>query len=280
MRTSPYTSTLGVGELLAARRAGLRPLGQVMGSCVYHVGWQRMPTLAGLGTNPQPWSGYDLSSVWTVGGYAELDVQTQAWNEARRLALSRLREHARSLGALAVVDVAYRRLDYDWGQGTIEIVAIGTAVGSDTFDVDPDEEELALVNLPGEDWTKLVAAGWWPTGIVGGSTVVYVLAGVRSAQAQWIVLGTAMQNQELEDYTAGLYESRDLALRRLRDDARDVGATGILGVTLDHHLHVHRDESRTNLVVTMHALGTGVAAVAGGELPQIYYALNLKGSPA
>jgi uncharacterized protein YbjQ (UPF0145 family) len=206
-------------------------------------------------------------------------VQTHAWNEARRLALSRLREHARSLGALAVVDVAYRHLDYDWGPGTIEIVAIGTAVGSDAFELDRDEEELALVNLSGEDWTKLVAAGWWPTGIVGGSTVVYVLAGVRSAQAQSIVLGTAMQNQELQDYTAGFYEARDLALRRLRDDARDVGATGVLGVTLDHHLHAHREDNRANLVVTIHALGTGVAAVTGGELPQVYYALNLKGSP-
>jgi len=35
-----FTSNLSVNELALAATEGVRPLGQVMGSTVYHVGWQ------------------------------------------------------------------------------------------------------------------------------------------------------------------------------------------------------------------------------------------------
>ena len=266
MNARPYGSTLGVGELLAAGRSGLRPLGLVLGTCVYHVGWQQMP-----------WS------TWATqysGGFAELEVQTEAWNEARRRALTRLRDEAKRIGALAVADVGYRRLAYDWATHSVEIVAFGTAVTSDRLTLDADEEELPLVDVSGEDVTKLLAAGIWPTGIVGGSTVVYVLSSYRTQRAQTWVFGSAAQNQEYQDYTAGLYEARALAMRYLREEARETGAAGVLGVALEHELHEHEDDNRINLVITVHALGTGVAAVEGGGLPQLYYALNLKGTSA
>src|SRR3954447_26914350 len=39
-----YTSTLSVPEFLLAREDGLRPITQLMGSSVYHVGWQYQRT--------------------------------------------------------------------------------------------------------------------------------------------------------------------------------------------------------------------------------------------
>jgi uncharacterized protein YbjQ (UPF0145 family) len=262
----PYGSTLGVGELLVARRSGLRPLGLVLGTCVYHVGWQATP-----------WSTY---STQYTGGFVELEVQAEAWNEARRRALTRLRAEARERGALGVVDVDYRRLAYDWATHSVEVVAVGTAVASDVFGLDRDEEGLPLVNLPGEDVSKLLGAGLWPTGIVGGSTVVYVLSSYRTRRAQSWILGTAAQNQEYVDYTSGLYEARALAMRYLRDEARETGAAGVLGVSLQHELHEVESNDQINLVVTVHALGTGVAEIAARQPPQLYYALNLKGSRA
>ena len=38
-----FTSDLSVNELALLGQAGYEPLGQVMGSSVYHVGWQYMP---------------------------------------------------------------------------------------------------------------------------------------------------------------------------------------------------------------------------------------------
>lgn len=265
MSARPFGSTLGVGELLAARRSGLRPLGLVLGTCVYHVGWQQLPWAGGYGA----WS----------GGFVELEVQAQAWNEARRLALSRLREEARERGALAVVDVGYRRVAYDWATNSVEVVAVGTAVTSDRFTLDRDEEGLPLVNVSGEDVVKLLAAGQWPTGIVGGSTVVFVLSSYRTRSAQSYMFGSGWQNQELEDYTRGVYEARELAMRYLRDEARETGAAGVLGIALDHELHEVEQNDQVNLVITIHALGTGVATIAPRDPPPLYYALNLKGSP-
>ncbi len=268
MSTKPFSSTLATGAFLSLRNLGFEPITQVMGTCVYHVGWQR--------------TGYQnlyLGNVdWQTlqeGGWFELETPTEAWNEARTLALGRLREEARAVGALAVVDVAYRRVDYDWATGTIEVVAIGTAVGSSRFTLD-ESEEIPLTNLSGEDTWKLLESGWWPVGIVAGSTVVYVLSGYQTTRSRQWLLGTAAQNQELQDYTNGLYEARELALRRIRNAAAEFGAAGVLGLGLEHHIAEHevdRQGKAIDLILTLHAVGTAVVAVDHGAIPQIYYAL-------
>ena len=75
------------------------------------MGWQRYP-----------WgSGRAGSAAWAGRGGAgetfELEKQTEAWNEARRLALGRLREEARLAGADAVVGVRLRAARRDWATG-------------------------------------------------------------------------------------------------------------------------------------------------------------------
>src|SRR5260370_26250192 len=51
-----FTSDLSVGEFALVHALGLRPISQVMGSSVYHVGWQQRPGsyggLAGGGASP------------------------------------------------------------------------------------------------------------------------------------------------------------------------------------------------------------------------------------
>src|SRR5947209_3622065 len=79
-----FTSDLTVNEFLLARQSGLQPLTQVAGSSVYHVGWQdrRLP----------------------VYGYSgEVEVVSDAMNNAAQLALGRLAEEAQRAGADAVV---------------------------------------------------------------------------------------------------------------------------------------------------------------------------------
>jgi uncharacterized protein YbjQ (UPF0145 family) len=70
-----FTSDLSVPEFSLTRQIGLQPLTQVMGSCVYQVGWQ-----------------YAREAVnsWGRAVFQEMDAITDAWNEARRRALSRV----------------------------------------------------------------------------------------------------------------------------------------------------------------------------------------------
>ena len=85
-----FTSDLSVSEFALLHSLGLRPLGQVMGSSIYHVGWQQSPGM---------WGG------WQPGGVSqELTVLSEAWNAARERAFGRLQQEAKALGAHTVVD--------------------------------------------------------------------------------------------------------------------------------------------------------------------------------
>ena len=45
---SPFTSDLSVSEFALMHAIGARPLAQVMGSSIYHVGWQQRPGSWGM----------------------------------------------------------------------------------------------------------------------------------------------------------------------------------------------------------------------------------------
>ena len=74
----------------------------------------------------------------------------------------------------------------DWATDLVEFVAIGTAVRSERYDFG---REPLLCNLSGQDVAKLISHGFWPVGIVGGSTVAYVVTGLAAdAPRRWGVL--------------------------------------------------------------------------------------------
>jgi len=251
-----FTSDLSVNELAVTRQSGLRPLTQVMGCCFYRTGWQAYPwRTQGIG--------------WTPGARGEtleLEQQTSAWNEARALALGRLREEAARAGADAVVGVHLRRRHHDWATGLIEFIVIGTAVRSERYAID---DPPALSNLSGQDFSKLVRHGYWPVGLVAGTTVAYVATGTAQQYGATGLL-SRQRNQEMPDFTQGLYDARALAMRRLPAQAGEVGAHGVVGVTIDRsQRQLERDRgggtNYTDLVIEMHVLGTAVIEVQRDE---------------
>jgi uncharacterized protein YbjQ (UPF0145 family) len=255
-----FSSALGAGETLAIRQAGFRPISQVMGISYYKIGWQQMPWGTGRGGG---W-GYGSSDGETL----ELENQTEAYNEARRLAIGRLREEAQAAGADAVVGVHVRRSFRDWASDLVEFVAVGTAVRSERYDLGADGP--LLCNLSGQDVAKLVAHGFWPVGIVGGSTVAYVATGSRQ---QWRSGGlfSSMSNQELPDFSQGIYDARALAMRRVTRDAHAVHAHGVVGVRIERTQREYdREINNTtykDLIITMHVLGTAIVEVEGAPPP-------------
>ncbi len=265
-----FTSDLSTNEFLLTREAAFRPLTQVMGSCFYHVGWQWTPGSGGFGGGVNPVSGGAES--W------ELETQTEAWNEARRLALGRLSEEARLCGADAVVGVRLTRGRYDWSQDVIEFVATGTAVASERYEL---HDTPVLSNLSGQEFAALFRHGFWPAGLVAGTTVLYVIAGPQQQQARFAFGGSRFQNQEFPDFTRGLYDARREAMLRATRQAHERGAHGLLGVSIETS-HEEREvdlgggAKRTDLVLTLHVLATSVFELEHKEEdPPVYVAVPL-----
>jgi uncharacterized protein YbjQ (UPF0145 family) len=241
--SSFFTSDLSVDEFALVHALGLRPISQVMGSSIYHVGWQQRPGSFG---------------GWQPGGVSqELTVVSEAWNTARLRAFARLEQEAKLVGADAVVGVHLTKGQHDWAAGAIEYVAVGTAVRAEGAE---PVERPALTDLSGQDTWKLWQAGYRPLGVVGASTVHYVVPGWSTQQASgyW----SSWANQELRDFTRGVYDARETALGRMTAEARAIGAAGVVGVSIEHSAEERESGaggSRSNdLVVTFHVIGTAI----------------------
>jgi uncharacterized protein YbjQ (UPF0145 family) len=107
----PFTSDLSGQDFYTLLSAGYRPLGLVMGTCVYHVAHQ------GLGG-------------WfkRIGRNAEMPNFTQALYDARELAMERMQAEAEGLQAEGIVGVQLVEGSHGWDSHVIEYFAVGTAV--------------------------------------------------------------------------------------------------------------------------------------------------------
>ncbi|MBV9468916.1 MAG: heavy metal-binding domain-containing protein [Abitibacteriaceae bacterium] len=249
-----FTSDLSVNELSLTRQAGYHPLGQVMGSSVYHVGWQ---------WRTQSWR----NGVWQTGASYELDVMTQAFYHARHLALGRLQQEAQLLGATGVVGVRLERKEYEWGVGLLEFAAIGTAIRETTAPRPTKATQPFVGNLSGEEFWTLRQAGYRPVGFAIGNCSYYA---IPSWNTQWATQGgifnsSSWQNMELTEYTQGLYNARELAMERMEAEARAVGADGIIGA--DVHVEAEpveidtgNNQHRTDMLYHFTAIGTSIVS--------------------
>ncbi|HLI37002.1 MAG TPA: heavy metal-binding domain-containing protein [Streptosporangiaceae bacterium] len=208
-----FTSDLSVSEYVLLGEAGFEPLGFVVGSSIYHIGLQ-------------------------VGRWSqnqELQGLSQAMYSARELAMSRMRAEADHLGADGIVGVQLRMQMYAWGQGVLEFVATGTAVkatGGTGAHRAPDGRAFTS-DLSAQDFFRLLAGGAVPVAFVLG-TCVYHIAHQSALQA----MRQTGQNQEMIQFTQGVYDARELALSRMQAEAADAGASGIVGVNVAVSNHV------------------------------------------
>jgi uncharacterized protein YbjQ (UPF0145 family) len=241
-----FTSNLSVNGFVLGDELGLDPVCQVMGSSIYKMGWQMQG--------------------WQTG---ELSVQTEALNHSRALALGRLRQEAQLAGADAVVGVTVSRGEHEFVGDGIEFIAQGTAVRVRGTGAHPPGGEAALTDLGVADYWKLLRAGYESAGIVAASTVYYIVAtwATRRAQGGWL---SGRNNQELVDFTQGVYTARELALSNLVRQTRDWDAEGIVGVDISQHVRTREAGSENNkredLIVTFHVIGTAIRRRGGGEI--------------
>src|ERR1700689_3501636 len=208
--TSLFTSDLSVNEFLLVREAGFRPLGLVLGSSLYHVGFQR--------------------GKWSQN--QELGTLTQAMYHARELAMSRMEAEADVLGADGIVGVRLEIEFKEFGEDLAEFIAVGTAVKGDDSPPTGDgwrtnPGKPFTSDLSGQDFWTLLEAGYAPLGMVMGSCVYHI-----AHQGMLKSMGNIGQNVEIPKFTEALYDARELAMSRMQAEAEALGAEGIVGVQL------------------------------------------------
>jgi uncharacterized protein YbjQ (UPF0145 family) len=226
-----FTSDLSVNEFLLVRAAGFEPLGLVIGSSIYHVGFQ-------LG-------------MWSKN--QELDVLTQAMYHARELAMTRMEHEADQLGGDGIVGVRLEVNRHAWGDDIAEFVAVGTAVRhrEGVLHRAPNGRPFTS-DLSGQDFYTLLSAGYRPVGLVMGNCVYHV---AHQGLGGW--LRRVGRNVEMPNYTQALYDARELAMERMQAEAEGLQAEGIVGVDLQEGSH-----GWASHVIEFFAVGTAIIPIA------------------
>jgi uncharacterized protein YbjQ (UPF0145 family) len=240
------TTDFSVDEFLLVSSLGFEPVGMVVGSSVYHVGYQR--------------------GSWNQN--MELQVLTAAMYNARELAMSRMEAEAQALGAAGVVGVRLDIRFLEWGTHIGEFIAVGTAVRQkDGQDWRADGGVPFTSDLSGQAFYKLMMSGYRPLGLVVGNCVYHV-----AHQSFGQVLRQAGQNTEVPVFTQALYEARELAMARMQAEAERMNATTVVETRLEVASHVWESH-----IMEFLSIGTAVRPT-GGEVkppaPQLVLGVN------
>lgn len=236
-----FTSDLSVNEFLLVKEVGFQPLGLVMGSSIFHVGWHPVR-----------------------GVSEELTTLTQALYHAREHAMVRMEEEADALGADGIVAVRLTLTIHTWGANVIEFLAIGTAVKHEGTELPQDgggtwrapNGKPFQSDLSGQDFWTLLHAGYRPVGMVMGNCVYYVAPQMQGQPQGWGGWQNQPQNMELVGPTQAFYDARELAMERMQAEGEALEAEGIVGVTVDESNHTWG----TN-VLEFSAIGTAVKPI-------------------
>ncbi len=248
-----FTSDLSVSELALIHEVGFEPVGMVVGSSVYHIGWQ--PAYAAYG-------GFGMGYVYQD---QELDTLTAAKYQARELAMSRMEAEADALGADGVVGVRLTVGAYEWGADLAEFIAVGTAVRARGASAGASAgaggsfrtkfNKPFTSDLSGQECATLLKAGYRPLGLVMGVSVYaayqngYEFQMISGWTFGWTGMGgvgggggLGSYNQEVVHFTDAMYATRGLAMGRLYREAQELGAEGIVGMRVEVSPSLSKDD--------------------------------------
>ena len=252
-----WGSVLSCQEFAAVGGAGFAPAGHVFGAAVYAAG-----SAAGSSCPGAPGSSGGVMPARPAvqvparddpGGFGPL---VEAMYQARRAAVDRMTAECAALGGHGVVGV--RLSEGSFFLGGLEFTAIGTAVhaaGAAGLRV-PFTSALS-----GQDFARLITAGWVPAGLVLGIAM-------GSRHDDWATTRQTRPwagNVEMAGWTALVNQTRQEAGRRLAQDVRRLGAEGV--VTADMRMRVRERDcpavvGRRDHVVEVTLIGTAIASFA------------------
>jgi uncharacterized protein YbjQ (UPF0145 family) len=275
-----FTSNLTVAEHHAIRSVGFTPVGQVLGSCVYSIGWTGSWN-CGIGYGwggSRRWTGSAGGPSWSggsTGGYGlgagivartvEATGLRDSLYAARGAAMQRMQAEAARVGGDGVVAVRLTVAPFE--SAGLEFRAVGTAVRADG-EVRPRRPFTS--DLSGEEFGQLIAAGWVPAGMLLGIAVMVRHDDwrTRSQLGSW-----SWTNQEVDGYTDVTAKARAGARSRLAADTARYG-DGATAVVRDMSLRIRRrscaagNEAHDHLAEAM-VVGTAIVPFGhrGGNAP-------------
>jgi len=214
--TSTWGSALSTQEFNAILGVGFDPVGQVLGTAVFQIGYQ-----GGYGCSGA-WSGYlgqNLATDVSSRAWAPFGALVQAMYTARRTALGRAVTECAALGGDGIVGASLKVRRFE--AGGLEFTAIGTAVRA-RGQVRPRRPFTSHVT--GQEFAKLIHAGYVPTGLALGISIAsrHDDYRTRAALSRWA------GNQEVPGYTQLINNARHDARNQLLQDARQHGGDGVV----------------------------------------------------
>jgi uncharacterized protein YbjQ (UPF0145 family) len=268
-----WGSALTTDEFTAIRSTGFEPVGQVLGACVYSIGY------TGGYACPGAWGtwGYGApvrttTQVSSRGGYGSFGPLVKALYEARRKALDRMTAECEELGGHGVVGV--RLTIGPFPAGGLEFKAIGTAIRAPG--VGPmstwagrrgHRHRPFTSDLSGQDFSKLIMKGWVPAGLALGISI-------GSRHDDWLTVGQTRWgagNAEVTGYTELVNDARHDARQQLDRDVTRLGGEGVVIADMDMKVREREcpvSEGRRDHIVEATTIGTAIVRFTRQEQRQ------------
>ena len=264
-RSGTWGSALSADEFTAIRTVGFEPVGQVLGAAVYNIGYA-----GGYGC-PGAWAGYggyvapyqSVTSVSSGGAVGSFGPMVQTLYQARHKAIARMSEECTELGGHGVVGVLLTIGAFP--AGGLEFKAIGTAVRA------PGGVPLKrpfTSDLSGQDFAKLIMAGWVPAGLALGISI-----GAR--HDDWLTINQTRWgsgNSEVTGYTDLVNQSRHDARTQLDRDVARMGAQGVVVRNMDLRIREREcpmQEHRRDHIAEVTIIGTAITQFTRSHDPAV-----------
>ena len=270
-----WGSALTSGEFAAIRSVGFEPVGQVFGAAVFGIAYgdgyacPRITASSRDALQARP-SGQlpegDQQGPEQRGQGPERDGQgplgplARAMDQARRTAVERMTAQCAELGGDGVVGLRVSRGSFLLGGQ--EFTALGTAVraGGTAQTV----QAPFTCDLSGQDFAKLIMAGWVPVGLVLG-------VAIGACHDDWQTTRQTRRwsgNREVAGWTDVVNQSRRSAGHRLKADVQRLGAEGAVIASMQLRVSVRdcpAQVGRRDHIIEASVLGTAVARFARAD---------------
>lgn len=250
-----WNSALSSAEFAAVKGVGFDPVGQVLGTAVFNIGY------TGLWGCPGAWSTTGGAKAPSSAWSPSLGPLAKTMYTARRQAVARAVAECRALGGDGIVGVTLRVGEFP--AGGLEFTAVGTAVRARTR-IRPQAPFTSHVS--GQDFAKLIRTGWVPTGLAFGIALA-------ARHDDWRTIGPnrwTAENQEVDGYTQLINRARQDARKQLALDATRHGGDGV--VMDEMELRVEESECPTyetsrDVIAEAVFVGTSISRFTGSERP-------------
>ena len=272
-RSGTWSSALTSDEFAAIRSVGFEPVGQVLGACVYSIGY------TGGYACPGAWGSWGYGApvrtttqVSSRGGYGSYGPMVKALYEARHKALDRMSAECEELGGHGVVGV--RLTIGPFPAGGLEFKAIGTAIRApgvgpvSTWKSRRGHRHRPFTSdLSGQDFAKLTMKGWVPAGLALGISI-------GSRHDDWMTVGQTRWgagNAEVTGFTELVADARHDARVQLERDVARLGGEGVVIASMDMRVREREcpvQEGRRDHIVEATTIGTAIVRFTRHEQQQ------------